>query len=68
MSDHSSQSSRASSPSSSKTPSEDKYEIPCESDLLVVRSMLDNFKNLLMKVKGKIFSIPGALLMTNYVP
>ena len=40
MSDHSSQSSRASSPSYSKTPSEDECEIPCEGDLLVVRRML----------------------------
>jgi len=40
VSDHSSQSPRVSSPSSSKTPSEDEYEIPCEDDLLVVRRML----------------------------
>ena len=40
MSNHSSQSSRASSPSSSKTPSEDECEIPCEGDLSVVRRML----------------------------
>jgi len=40
VSDHSSQSSRANSLSSSKTPSEDECEIPCESDLLVVRRML----------------------------
>ena len=40
VSDHSSQSSRASSPSSSKTPSEDECEIPSEGDLLVVRCML----------------------------
>ena len=40
MSDHSSQSSRASSPFFSKTPSENECEIPCQSDLLVVRRML----------------------------
>ena len=40
VSDHSSQSSRASSPSFSKTPSEDECEIPCQGDLLVVRRML----------------------------
>ena len=39
-SDQISQSSRASSPSSSKTPSEDECKIPCEGDLLVVRRML----------------------------
>ena len=68
VSDHSSKTSKASYPSSSKTPSEDECEIPCEGDLLVVRCMLEQLQNLLMKVKGKIFSIPGALLMTNYVP
>jgi len=40
VSDHSSQSSRASSPSSSKTLSENECEIPCEGNLLVVRRML----------------------------
>ena len=39
-SDHSSQSSRASSPSFSKTLCEDECEIPCQGDLLVVRRML----------------------------
>jgi len=40
VSDHSCQSSRASSPSSSKIPIEDEFEIPCEGDLLVVRRMV----------------------------
>jgi len=40
VSNHNSQSSRASSPSSSKTQREDECEIPCEGDLLVVRRML----------------------------
>ena len=40
VSDHTSQSSRASSPSSSKPPSENECEIPCEGDLLMVRRML----------------------------
>jgi len=44
VSDHSSQSHRVSSPSSSKTPSEDECEIPCEGDLLVVGHMLRQFQ------------------------
>ena len=40
VSDHSPQSSTTSSPSSSKAPSEDECEIPCEGDYLVVRRML----------------------------
>jgi len=39
-SDHIDQSSRYTSPTSSKTPSEDECEIPCEGDLLMVRRML----------------------------
>ena len=37
MSDHSSQSSRSCSSTSSKIQSEDEYELPCKGDLLVVR-------------------------------
>ena len=40
MSDHSSQSSRSSSPAFSKYPREEECEIPCEGDLLVVRRIL----------------------------
>ena len=68
VSDHSSQASRSRSPTSSRSQSEDAYELPCERDLLVVRRMLGHIQNLLMRVKGKIFFIHGALLMTNYVP
>jgi len=39
MSEHSSQSSRSSSPTYSKIQSEEEYEMPCEGDLLVVRLM-----------------------------
>jgi len=38
MSDHSSQKSK--SPTSSKSQSEEEYELPCEGDLLVIRRML----------------------------
>ena len=38
--DHSSQSSRSSSPTSSRSQSEGNYELPCEGDLLVVMRML----------------------------
>jgi len=41
VSNHSDQSSRSNSPSPSKTPSDNEYEIPCEGDLLVIRQMLD---------------------------
>jgi len=40
VSDHSSQSSRSSSPTSSRSQSEEDYEMSCEGDLLVVRRML----------------------------
>jgi len=40
VSEHSYQSSRSSSPTSSKRQSEEEYELPCEGDLLVVRHML----------------------------
>jgi len=40
VSDHSSQSSRSRSPTSSRSQSEENYELPCEGDLLVVRRML----------------------------
>ena len=40
MSGHSSQSSMSSSPTSSKSQTEDEYEFPCEGDLLVIRRML----------------------------
>jgi len=40
VSDHSSKSSRSSSPTSSRSQSEENYELPCECDLLVVRRML----------------------------
>jgi len=42
--DHRSQSLRSSSPTSSRSQSEDDYELPCEGDLLVVRLMLGQTK------------------------
>jgi len=45
VSDHSSQSSRSSSLASSKYPSEEECEIPCEGDLLVARRMLRQLQN-----------------------
>jgi len=68
VSEHSSQSSRSSSHASLRSQSEEDHELPCEGDLLVVRRMLGKTqKNLLMKVKGKIFFIQDNLLITNYV-
>jgi len=40
VSDHGSQSSRSSSPTSLRSESEENYELPCEGNLLVVRRML----------------------------
>jgi len=40
VSEHSDNSSRSNSPSPSKTPSDNEYEIPCEGNLLVIRRML----------------------------
>jgi len=40
VSEHSDPSSRSNSPSPSKTPSDNQYEIPCEGDLLVIRRIL----------------------------
>jgi len=44
VSDHSSQALRSSSPTSSRSQSEDEYELPCEGDLLVVRRMLGHIQ------------------------
>jgi len=63
VSEHSDQSSRSHSPSPSKTSSDNEYEIPCESDLLVTSS--DLFQNLWMTPKEKIFSTPAALSPTS---
>ena len=43
-SDHSSQASRSSSPTSSRSQSEDESELPCEGDLFVVRRMLGHIQ------------------------
>jgi len=58
VSDHSDQSFRSTSPTHSKTPSDNECEIPCEGDLLVVRRM---------KLKEKILFTRDAL-STSYVP
>jgi len=50
VSEHSSQFSRSSFTTSSKSQTEEEYEIPCEGDLLVVRRMLGK-----LQIKGKIF-------------
>jgi len=62
MNDHNSQ--RSKSPTSTKSQSEEEYEIPCEGDLLVVRRML----GLVLKPfdesqRENIFTL-GASLMT----
>ena len=44
VSEHSFQSSRTRSPTSSKSQSKEEYEMPCEGDLLVVRRMLGQLK------------------------
>jgi len=44
VSDHSSQASRSSSPTSLRSQSEDEYDLPCEGDLLVVRHMLGHIQ------------------------
>ena len=65
VSDHSSQSSRSNSPTSSKTPSEDEWEVPCEGDLLVVRHILGQHQTILMKLRKKTFFIPATLSTTS---
>jgi len=46
VSEHSSQFSRSSSLTSSKSQSGEEYEMPCEGDLLVVRCMVGQLQNL----------------------
>jgi len=68
VSDHSSQASRLRFPTSSRSQSEDSYELPCEGDLLVVRRMLRQVQKPFDESQRKNIFIQGALLMTNYVP
>ena len=53
-----------SSPTSSRSQSEDEYELPCEGDLLVVRHMLGHIQKPFDESQRE---IQGALITTNYV-
>jgi len=67
VSDYSSQSSRSSSPTSSKSQSGDEYELPCEGDLLLVRCMLEQTQKPFDESQRENIFIQDALLITNYV-